>query len=110
MKRRYKTWEIIVAGCLFTVLGIYVINPSSSAVEQKAVEIHSKIQLPETPVAPKLNIDLKELEQLKNLEGLEQLREELNNIRKEIRIETSGAPEVPLPPLKNLPKVLINSN
>lgn len=117
MKSRKTTWEVVAAGCIFMVLGVYLIHPpepSASSPEHtrfKHAEVSNlfKSYQPSDPNPKNIEIhlkSLKNLEQLKKLEGLkelEQVQKELKNLEEELKITLPEPAGLSMPALKNLP-------
>ena len=120
MKSRSRTWEIILAGCLFSALSIYLLAPAQNSIPNpQSQSITFEVpQPPQAPESPKsITIYLKDIEQkLQKMEKLEKLNElkkveqELKKVEKELEHTTIQLENISLPSLKGLPEVLIHSH
>ena len=114
MNSRHTTWEVIVAGCVFMALGVYLINPPDLSIPSP--ELHNQqVQLdpPPTPAKPSASetvmINLKKLKKLEQLQELEHLEKELEQLEKELKSQAPQPNMLSLPSFKILPKFLIYS-
>ncbi|SMO88865.1 hypothetical protein [Fodinibius sediminis] len=113
MKRRSKTWEIIVAGLAFIALSIYLFNPAGSSIPTPKHAPHmdtdsirsAKTMIFDLEELKKLE-DLKELEELKELKHLE---EELKKLEEELDSTVPKAHIPELPEIKSMPNIFISS-
>lgn len=98
MKTRSTSWEIVLAGLLLTFVGIYVISVSDQKREEEQITFHPKhVEAPKPIRDHAVVIDLQNLEQLKSLEklkaldqlkkdgSLEELKQNLEKVRKELK-------------------------
>ncbi len=92
MKRRKKSWEIILAGLVLTALGIYLLTPEKTT-SQHHID-HASFSVPAIPpvegksdISDSISVKLEELETLqvlenfKNIENFEQFIQELENLK-----------------------------
>ena len=120
MKSRIRTWEIILTGCLFSAIGIYLLAPAQNSNPNP----HSqsiKLEAPQPPEAPeipksiiihleKVEKKLQKMERLKNLKDLKKVEQELKKVEKELESTSIQLENISLPSLKGLPEVLIHSH
>lgn len=116
MKSRYTTWEVIVAGCIFMALGIYLITPSDlstflpeSSDQQVHIEESQDSEKNTASTSGTVIIDPEELESLEQLKELEQIKKEIDNLEKELKAHTLEQGILSLPSLKSLSEILIYS-
>ncbi|GAA5521793.1 hypothetical protein LQ318_08560 [Aliifodinibius salicampi] len=92
MKRRKKSWEIILTGLVLTALGIYLLTPEETT-SQHHID-HASFSVPAIPsvegkndVSDSIYVRLQKLESLKvlenfkNIENFEQFKKELENLK-----------------------------
>lgn len=120
MKSPNTTWEIIIAGCIFTALGVYLLTPSQLSIPTPELD-HQQVELDiaqppgEPSVSEDFVIDLKELQnlkqlkELKHMEKLEDVENELEKLEHELKSQTIQLNMLPSPSLKNLSGFLISS-
>lgn len=122
MKSPHTTWEVIIAGCIFTALGVYLVHPSDRPFPNPEFNNHQvqlELDIPQPPEEPSVSedfvIDLKELEklkqlkELKHLEELEEVEKELEKLEQELKNQTIQLNILPSPSLKSLSGFLLYS-
>ena len=119
MKSRNQVWEIILAGCLFSALGIYLLVPDPNSLPSP--QDHTiKFNTPKAPKAPeipksinihleKIEKKLQKVEKMKELNDFKQLEKELQRIEKELERTSFRIKNMSVPSLMGLPHILIQS-